>query len=242
MWSEVFTHDYENGDKVAIILLDSQGIFDDQISMNECTMIFGLSTLISSVQCYNVMQSIQENHLQNLQLFTEYVRQATSENAQMKSFPELLFIVRDWPYVEEAAYGWNQEFIDNILHEKNDLSTEMIQLRRQIKSNYDSIHAFLLPYPGDMVAESGSFTGNLNEIDADFKNSLKELAPKLFAPNNLVIKKINGQKLRAGELINHLKAYMDMLEKVGVLRAPTAFNVSYIYMIFNNRRTFADFI
>lgn len=51
MWSDIFTHDYENGDKVAIVLLDTQGTFDSQSSLLDSTTIFALSTLLSSVQC-----------------------------------------------------------------------------------------------------------------------------------------------------------------------------------------------
>lgn len=43
MWSEIFTHDYANGEKVAIILLDTQGIFDQQTSKRVGTMILSLS-------------------------------------------------------------------------------------------------------------------------------------------------------------------------------------------------------
>ena len=38
------------------------------------TSIFGLSTLLSSHQIYNVQNRLQEDHLQHLALFTEYGR------------------------------------------------------------------------------------------------------------------------------------------------------------------------
>lgn len=56
IWSEVFTHDYPNGEKVAIILLDTQGIFDSRSSVRDYTTIFSLSMLLSSVSCYNIMK------------------------------------------------------------------------------------------------------------------------------------------------------------------------------------------
>lgn len=72
MCSEIFTHDFKDGEKVAIILLDTQGIFDNESTMKENTMTFSISMMIASVQCYNVMQRVQENDLQNLHFFSEY--------------------------------------------------------------------------------------------------------------------------------------------------------------------------
>lgn len=72
MWSELFLHDFENGEKVAIAILDTQGTFDSQSTVKECATVFALSTMLSSVLVFNVSQNIQEDDLQHLQLFTEY--------------------------------------------------------------------------------------------------------------------------------------------------------------------------
>jgi atlastin len=71
MWSEVFFHDTKN-EKLAIILLDTQGTFDRQSTVKDCATVFALSTMLSSVLVYNLSQNIQENDLQHLQLFIEY--------------------------------------------------------------------------------------------------------------------------------------------------------------------------
>jgi atlastin len=54
------------------VLLDTQGTFDSQTSMKENTFIFALSTLLSSVQIYNLHERIQMDDLSNLQV-TYYV-------------------------------------------------------------------------------------------------------------------------------------------------------------------------
>lgn len=68
IWSEVFLHDAKNGDKIAIILMDTQGVFDNKSTVKDNTVIFALSTMVSSVQIYNVQNNIQEDDLQHLQV------------------------------------------------------------------------------------------------------------------------------------------------------------------------------
>lgn len=102
VWSDMYTHEYENGDKVAIILIDTQGIFDSKSSVHDCMTIFALSTLLlSSVQCYNLMQNIREDDLQHLELFTQYGRLVLEQSNEIP-FRKLIFILRDWPYVFET--------------------------------------------------------------------------------------------------------------------------------------------
>lgn len=48
--------------------MDTQGMFDHQSTMKDNIVIFAISTLISSVQIYNVQGQIQEDDLQHLQV------------------------------------------------------------------------------------------------------------------------------------------------------------------------------
>ena len=94
MWSKVFPATLSNGEKVAVILMDTQGTFDSQSTVKDCATVFALSTMLSSVQIYNLSQNIQEDDLQHLQLFTEYGRLAL-KNSRCTPFQKLHFSVRE---------------------------------------------------------------------------------------------------------------------------------------------------
>ncbi len=57
-----------DGDNYAIVLMDTQGLFDRESTYQENTVVFSLSTLLSSLQILNLSKNIQENDLQNLQV------------------------------------------------------------------------------------------------------------------------------------------------------------------------------
>ena len=76
MWSEPFQRLDKDGNKVTLLLVDTQGMFDHETTMGLTAAIFGLSTLLSSFQIYNVSGRIQEDNLQQLALFSEYGKMA----------------------------------------------------------------------------------------------------------------------------------------------------------------------
>lgn len=226
MWSQIFTHDYENGDKVAIILLDTQGIFDSSSDIKDYTAIFALSMMMSSVQCYNLMSNIQEDDLHHLQLFTQYGR-FVLEKTNEKPFQKLLFIVRDWPYPTDIGYGWGgPTVIDEFIGVKAHQTPEMQRLRTDILSSFDGIDAFLMPHPGFVVAQGRNFTGEVRQISPEFRNYVKELVDPLFAPDNLIVKKINGQIVRARDLVPFLETYIEVFNGDSLPEPKTIVSVS----------------
>lgn len=125
-------------------------------------------------------------------------------------FQSLLFIVRDWYIPYEKPYGHSQRLVDEKFGENPKRSPEMRDSRAQIQSCFDKIGAFLMPHPGKAVAEAQHFDGNLQQIDATFINCVKDLVPSLLAPENLIIKKINGEKMRVRDFLPCVEKYVDI--------------------------------
>lgn len=144
--------------------------------------------------------------MQHLELFTEYGRLAI-EQTHEKPFQKLLFIVRDWPFAFETPYGNGQKIVDETFRGNNEQTSEMQDLRKRITMSFQEIRAFLMPHPDFTVSNQQVFSGDMQQISSDFKKYVKELAPSLFAPENLIVKTINGQKVRARDVSQYLEAY-----------------------------------
>ncbi|XP_049878146.1 atlastin isoform X1 [Pectinophora gossypiella] len=211
MWSEVFKATLDTGEKVAIILLDTQGAFDSESTVRDCATVFALSTMLSSVQIYNLSQNIQEDDLQHLQLFTEYGRLALEDSGRTP-FQRLQFLVRDWSFPYEAPYGADggRTILQRRLKVSDKQHPELQSLRKHITSCFSEIACFLMPHPGLRVATNPQFDGRLADIEPEFKRSLQQLVPMLLSPQNLVPKLINGQRVKAKDLVQYFKSYMNI--------------------------------
>uniref|UniRef100_A0A0A9XY37 Atlastin n=1 Tax=Lygus hesperus TaxID=30085 RepID=A0A0A9XY37_LYGHE len=209
MWSKIFLTTLKNGEKVAIILLDTQGTFDSESTVRDCATVFALSTMISSIQIYNLSQNIQEDDLQHLQLFTEYGRLALADSGK-KPFQKLQFLVRDWSFPYEAEYGdvGGQKILDKRLQISKNQHPELQSIRKHIRSCFTDINCFLMPHPGLRVATNPHFDGRLTDIEDEFKACLRKLVPLLLAPENLIVKEINGHKVKAKELLQYFQSYI----------------------------------
>ncbi|CAL8354880.1 unnamed protein product [Boreogadus saida] len=212
-WGQLFLVDRPDGSKVAVMLMDTQGAFDSQSTVRDCATLFALSTMVSSIQVYNLSQNVQEDDLQHLQLFTEYGRLAM-EQTNEKPFQRLMFLVRDWSYPYEHPYGLEggHSFLEKRLQVTQQQHEELQTVRRHIHSCFSAISCFLLPHPGLRVATNPAFDGRLTDIDEDFKRELFCLVPTLLAPENLVVKEIGGAKLTCRDLLHYFKAYMKIYQ------------------------------
>nr|CAD7204654.1 unnamed protein product [Timema douglasi] len=168
--------------------------------------------MVSSVQIYNLLHNIQEDDLQHLQLFTEYGRLALAEDSDSTPFQKLQFLVRDWSFPYEAPYG--AQGGDNILKRRLQVSDkqhpELQSLREHITKCFSDISCFLMPHPGLKVATCPDFDGKLSDIEPEFQKHLKIFVPMVLASENLVIKEIAGQKVKAKELVQYFKSYLEI--------------------------------
>ncbi|XP_011177697.1 atlastin [Zeugodacus cucurbitae] len=209
LWSDIFLYDYPTGEKVAIILMDTQGTFDCESTMKDCANVFALSTMISSVQIFNIQSNIQKDDLQHLQLFTEYARIAMEDTGK-KPFQKLQFLIRDWPNEFETPYGaiGGKLLLETILNSKEKRHEENEQLCENLKTSFDEINCYLMPHPG-LTVQKPDFQGCLKDLQDDFKKHLLDLIPLILAPENLIIKEINGEKLKVAHLLEYIQLYFE---------------------------------
>ncbi|KAL0868832.1 hypothetical protein ABMA27_007192 [Loxostege sticticalis] len=211
LWSQPFKATLPNGEKVVILLMDTQGTFDSESTVRDNATIFALSTMISSIQIYNLSQNIEEDDLQHLQLFTEYGRLAL-QNSVGKPFQRLQFLVRDWSFPYEHPFGaeGGQQLLDKWLEIHEGQHEELQTLRKHVAACFEQLACFLMPHPGLTVATNPHFTGKLTDISPDFKTHLKQFIPMLLAPEHLVPKLLGGQRVKARDLLVYFKVYMNI--------------------------------
>ncbi|KAJ0173420.1 hypothetical protein K1T71_010569 [Dendrolimus kikuchii] len=213
LWSQPFKATLRDGTKAVILLMDTQGTFDSESTVRENSTVFALSTMISSVQIYNLSQNIEEDDLQHLQLFTDYGKLAQeqgSKNKAGKPFQKLQFVIRDWSCPYEYAYGpeGGERLLKKRLEVHKGQHEELQNLRVYINQTYEDLACFLMPHPGLKVSTNPEFDGKITDIRSQFQESLKELIPMLLAPENLVPKLIGGQPVKAKDLLTYFKVYM----------------------------------
>ncbi|CAG5112714.1 Oidioi.mRNA.OKI2018_I69.chr2.g6897.t1.cds [Oikopleura dioica] len=228
-WNKVFVIEPIPGQKQAVLLLDTQGAFDLDSDVKDITLIFALSTMLSSLQIYNVRGNLQTDNLQHLQLFTEFGRQAIAQEvSDSEPFQNLLFLVRDWQLDDSEGFDGGSQLLEKLMKITPKMNDEKRELREHVKSCFKSIRAFLMSHPGDAVRK-GEFKGETSKLHPDFVSNMKTLVPELL---NLPDTKFDtaGNPLTCAEVCDYFKKYTaifqneEMPETVTIMEATAEVN------------------
>lgn len=235
IWSEIFYYTMSNGKKIGILLMDTQGIFDNNTSTSDNVTVFALSNLLSSVQIFNLSDQIQENDLQHLQLFLEYGKLTLNknENSYGKPFQQVMFLIRDWANNNEYKYGeiGGTRYVDEKLKIGINQHEELKTLRSQIRQCFEKINGFLLPHPGKKATTGDSFDGKLEDLKPKFIQGVKELLQSVLAKQNIKVKKINGRNITIKEFKHLFFAYWSIFEGGELPKISNIFNVSFYLLL-----------
>ena len=236
MWSDPYFLPRGEDETIAVLLVDTQGMFDHETTVGLTAAIFGLSTLLSSYQIYNVDKRVQEDNLQQLALFSEYGRMALEAEAKTHKddekergrapFQKIEFLVRDWQNFdtedESDVDGMEAEmtsYLDHVLAERD--ASDLKETREQIHSCFEEVSCFMMTHPGFAVIKN-KYEGDVNKIERLFLTLLDRYCQRVFdttgqdgsAPR-LQPKTVRGWELSAVELGTYIKSYAQMFEQIG---------------------------
>eukprot|EP00730_Choanoeca_flexa_P008316 TRINITY_DN12475_c0_g6_i2.p1 TRINITY_DN12475_c0_g6~~TRINITY_DN12475_c0_g6_i2.p1 ORF type:complete len:607 (+),score=173.16 TRINITY_DN12475_c0_g6_i2:87-1907(+) len=208
LWNQPFIRTLPDGRKVALLLVDTQGTFDNKATMNENTRIFALNALISSKQIYNIKEKISEDILQQMHLFTEFGTVVAKKLSDQKPFQILEFLIRDWEFDDHphGAQG-GKDYLNNVLAVHEDTPKQLAEVREWLRECYEDIGCFLLPDPGKKVKKP-EFQGQLSVLEDDFREMVAEYVPHVLKPEALVLKTVAGETVTCQGLAGYIKAYV----------------------------------
>jgi atlastin len=209
---------------MAVVLMDTQGIFDQELNQAMTIALISLSTIVSSYQIYNLDKRIQEDHLCNMAYFSAYSSLISNTN-NTKIGQTLCLLVRDWQHYENnfdidkcvfESEIYKEDFLCavNTKSETKFNLTDPVKLetRKKIFNTYDNVVVRLCPHPGYIITE-GKFSGKLSEIRDDFKIHVDHIIKEML--NNVQPKRITGQQiLLCKELPKYMKEYVLLYENV----------------------------
>uniref|UniRef100_A0A158Q8F4 GB1/RHD3-type G domain-containing protein n=1 Tax=Elaeophora elaphi TaxID=1147741 RepID=A0A158Q8F4_9BILA len=231
IWGEPIMIEAANGETYAVVLMDTQGTVDNAaLSYQMSSTIFALSTLFSSMQVYNIVETILEDSLANLSLFVEYGRLVSDEATNSKPpFQTIVFVIRDYKSSEECLYGFEggMDYLKTILQETSPhQSNELKNVRKEILSCFEQTLCFLLPHPGHRVADRESFKGLVKDIKPLFKEEVKKMTAHLLNPQALQPKIVNGKTITC--VIPEPQMILDTNAQLVYLEAANEAKIAYI--------------
>jgi atlastin len=212
VWSEPFVRTVEEGGvktKVALILMDTQGAWDGNMTKEQSATIFGLTAVLSSKQIYNINMQVQEDKVENLAFFMRFAQAALAKAAANQAqggpklsaesvsrpFQSLDFLVRDWKYFKpdwsfDQCRKQMKEHIDKFIDPERVVENSTAEA---LNSMFKHISCFCMPHPGFTI-ESEDWDGSLSDLDQDFVRCLDTYVREVFT-TALDVKVILGQEL-----------------------------------------------
>jgi len=191
VWSEAFVRKAGDED-VAVLLMDTQGAWDAQMTKEQSATVFGLTTLMTSRLIYNVSKQIQQDKIDNLLYFTDFAQAALrakgdlseSRRDAMRPFQTLEFLVRDWPhFAQDEKLDSGREMMVKHLGQYLDQSEDTSSVE-SLRAMFSDIDVWCLPHPSLQI-ERQSWDGDLSVVEAEFWRFLNTYMTKIFSAEQL---------------------------------------------------------
>ena len=216
IWSRPFVRKLPGSEeKVAVIIMDTQGAWDSRLTKEQSATVFGLTAVLSSKQIYNISKQIQEDKIGNLHYFMEFANaairvQGGGSEEEAKAFQTLEFLVRDWPNFEddwERTRCEMQAKAHLAAHMDPNQAADGTATIEALHNMFNNITAYCLPHPG-LKIEKSNWTGDIADLDRDFLRFLDAYVHTVF-DKDLAAKSIMNQDLTGKSFGPILRAFVE---------------------------------
>jgi RNase P protein component len=216
VWNEIVETEY-NGEKLKVLIIDSEGIGAFDEDQNHDTKIFLFALLLSSYFIYNSMGTIDENAINNLSLIINLSKNLHVQADQKaeedpdelaKYFPRFLWVLRDFSLKLRDEYD-NQitpkEYFENALNPQKGISEKVEsrnRIRRLIRHFFTDRDCATLVRPTEEETDLQALQLIPDEnLRPEFVEAAKKLKNKIF--KKVKPKTLNG-KFITGEMLLEL--------------------------------------
>jgi atlastin len=162
MWPRAISIEKKDGKRLSVLIVDSQGLYDDQTSGDTDARIFTLIALISSSLIMNEQSNLNSRSIDSLESFLQYASDSANQKGKQKMFQRITYLIRDAELL--GSFGWEsgQSALDPFLTKTS--SSGGLKISEILTNNFEKIDAFAMPGPNVETVFKKDFKGSLAHI------------------------------------------------------------------------------
>lgn len=164
--------------KMCILLMDTQGLWDNQTKDEFNCSIFGLSSFLSSFMIFNQKNNINTDQLNKFSILSQFSRDVVAREGG-KPFQHLDILLRDYEdykkdYDVEKGVQLSEERLEEI--RTGDIEGKAV---KEIEECFNVLDIFCFPNPGGEVMDAG-YEGLISQIKPQFLRMLSYYIDRLI--------------------------------------------------------------
>ena len=167
-WSKPYILRRDNGKEMCLLLMDTQGLWDDKMENDFNCCIFGLSCVLSSYVIFNQKKNINSMELKRLAGLSMLSKEMVSEGRK-KTFQHLDIQLRDY-----EGFSLRKDTIETSEEKRKQ---RLIQLQGSVaeKESFEALKSCF-----DMVEVMCSFDPGDEVRDVDYQGTISDIRPKFL--------------------------------------------------------------
>lgn len=218
-WGEVFViPDPQNPrNKMCVLLMDTQGLWDPNTSSRDNGRIFGLSCALSSYVIFNHMGVLQSTDLSQLATQTDFSSGlAKIQSNGKKAFQQLTLLFRDCKDIDKDD---SLREIDEIVSEKSEslnTSAGYKDHMKKLRECFEDVNSVYICKPGDI--DTQRYDGDLRKVNDMFFILMGRFIEDIFM--KIRPRLIGGVNVTGKTFIHYASNFADAFRKKNVYPNP----------------------